>query len=309
MPNLKACAERKVFCPDAPYTLFIEPTNICNLSCVFCPQKKQTRRRGMMDFQLFQKILADAKACGVHKINLFFLGESLLHPDIFSMLAEVRKVGLISRLNTNATLLTPEKSALLLESGLNYLTISFDGVNPESYEKLRVNASFYKTRENIATICRLKKEIGAATEIAVEMIQIADCEKLFPDFAFAMKALGVDRAERKTYRNWAGEFSENRTVSPFLSPYHICSYPWKSMAILWEGTAVPCCVDFDACYPLGHVSEGIMSLWNSEKMQLLRQTLIDREDCGDEVFDCVNKLCAGCDIPFQAEEHCVYANS
>lgn len=318
--NLEAYAARQVTCPDAPYTLFIEPTNACNLHCVFCPQHRQKRSRGMMSLELFRRILADAKDCGVHKINLFFLGESLLHPDIFTMLKEIKAANLISRLNTNATLLTPEKSVRLLESGLDYLTISFDGANQESYEKLRVKASFHATKDNIAHICGLKKEWGEnkenkgtgtekdkdkgmSTEITVEMIQTEDSQNLFPDFAIAMKKLGADYVVQKTYRNWAGEFVDEKQQFR-LNPYHICSYPWRSMAILWEGTAVPCCVDFDAFYPLGHASMGIMSLWNSPQMQSLRRVLIERHEMNDSVFTAVNNLCANCDIPFQGHEHC-----
>ena len=42
-----------------PDRLYIESTNICNLSCIMCPtgRKEQVRKKGYMDFDLFKAIV------------------------------------------------------------------------------------------------------------------------------------------------------------------------------------------------------------------------------------------------------------
>ena len=47
-----------------PSHLAIETTNICNSTCKFCPSIKQTRKKGVMDFDLFKKIIDDASQYG-----------------------------------------------------------------------------------------------------------------------------------------------------------------------------------------------------------------------------------------------------
>ena len=43
-----------------PRGLMIEPSNICNANCVFCPSSDITRSRGFMTFELFKKIIDEA---------------------------------------------------------------------------------------------------------------------------------------------------------------------------------------------------------------------------------------------------------
>ena len=60
MPNLKAYKNSQVECPQAPYTLFVEPTNHCNLKCTFCPQKDQKRSLGFLDMGLYRDLTYEA---------------------------------------------------------------------------------------------------------------------------------------------------------------------------------------------------------------------------------------------------------
>ena len=40
-----------------PDIVQIESTNLCNAKCVFCPRDEMHRRQGVMDFDLFTKIV------------------------------------------------------------------------------------------------------------------------------------------------------------------------------------------------------------------------------------------------------------
>ena len=71
-----------------PDRLYIESTNICNLSCIMCPtgRKEQVRKKGYMDFELFKSIV-DEMAPHVKATTLHIWGEALLHPQIVEMIA------------------------------------------------------------------------------------------------------------------------------------------------------------------------------------------------------------------------------
>jgi radical SAM protein with 4Fe4S-binding SPASM domain len=300
MPNLKAYKEKKLICPEAPHTLFIEPTNCCNLACVFCPNRIQTRTREYMSMPLFRFILNEAKEAGVKKINLFFLGESLLHPQIFKMLGLIRESGIHCRLNTNATLLTRSRAKKLITNPPDELTISFDGATKEIYEKLREKGSYQQTKENIQHLLETRATSSIPFQINIEMIETPETAAHFDSFEAEMKKFHPDTITRKTFRNWLGTIEGQSQPE---TPKYICSYPWKAMAVLVDGTAVPCCVDYDGRFPLGHITEGLMELWNGEEMTHLRKYLIETQEKGlDHECEC-HQLCGQCDIANQDGEH------
>ena len=96
------------------------------------------------------------------------------------------------------------------------------------------------------------------------------------DFKKKMESYGPDEIVTKVYRNWIGYLKAQKNLA-LEDHYNVCSYPWRSMALLWDGTFVPCCVDYDGRYPLGNAKQGIMEVWNGEPMRKLRQYLIDRK--------------------------------
>jgi sulfatase maturation enzyme AslB (radical SAM superfamily) len=86
-----------------PDRLYIESTNICNLSCIMCPtgRKEQVRKKGYIDFELFKSIV-DEMAPWVQATTLHIWGEPLMHPKMFDMIDYCRKKGLRSEISTNA---------------------------------------------------------------------------------------------------------------------------------------------------------------------------------------------------------------
>ena len=76
---------------DFPVYLLIEPVSACNLRCIMCFQIDETftsnnKFMGMIDFELFKKIIDDAVAGGTKAITLASRGEPTLHPKLGEML-------------------------------------------------------------------------------------------------------------------------------------------------------------------------------------------------------------------------------
>ena len=110
-----------------PVRLWVEPTSVCNLRCVMCPNKDLPReQKGFMDFALFQKIIDEAKDF-IFDVHLLHRGESLLHPDFFKMVRYAHDAGIATRFHTNGTLLDEDKARRLIEAGLDQFAFSFDG--------------------------------------------------------------------------------------------------------------------------------------------------------------------------------------
>ena len=131
--------------PYGPIKLHIEPTSACNLRCPMCPQSvladELKKQKPFMDMGLFRRIIDEARP-SVREANLFFRGESLMHPDIYEMIEVCERAGIAAHINTNATLLRDEKIEQLLDAAPSKLTISFDSGEPEQYEVMRAGAQF-----------------------------------------------------------------------------------------------------------------------------------------------------------------------
>ncbi len=86
-------------------------------------------------------------------------------PDLMSMIAEARRRGIVVGFNTNATLLTRDKAAELVDAGLGWLHISVDGATAETYESIRDRAVFHRVTANVAGLIEVMGEKAAVTPL------------------------------------------------------------------------------------------------------------------------------------------------
>jgi radical SAM protein with 4Fe4S-binding SPASM domain len=276
--------------PTLPLRLWIEPTSVCNLRCVMCPNKDlEKAQKGYMDFAIFKKIVDEASRFAFD-VNLHHRGESLLHPDFFRMVAYAHGAGLVTRLHTNGTILDEDKSRRLIEAGLDQVAFSFDGFDAETYERIRVNADFEETVGRIIRFLEIKKELGARKPVT--LIELIDqpglresAEKSRTAFMARFKGLPLDRVFVKEPHNWAGETGEVREKKTY-SP---CTFLWQALVIFWDGEVLPCAQDFFGYYKLGNVGDSsIAEIWNNDKMIVLREKIVRGDIAG-------LKTCGRCD--------------
>jgi len=266
-----------------PVRLWIEPTNLCNLHCAMCLNKDlPSQERGNMDFALFRKIIDEASGFA-YDIYLHHRGESLLHPRIFDMIAYAKEKGLYTRLHTNATLLNREKSKLLLDSGLDFLSFSFDGYDKETYESIRCGANFEKTLANIIEFLKIKqKEKKDSPFVALTLIDFSSRkegdlnEKRRKEFLGYFNSLPLDALRIRKPHNWGGDFNTGQGPAnyEFLSGFVPCTFLWYALAIFWNGWVVPCPQDFFGKLAIGNVKEkSLTQLWNSQNESSLRDKM------------------------------------
>lgn len=64
-------SKNKVSLSNKPLSLFVEPTNICNLTCPSCPTGNNTltRKKGHMSLDLFKNLMDEV---GDYLVQLFF---------------------------------------------------------------------------------------------------------------------------------------------------------------------------------------------------------------------------------------------
>ena len=150
---------KKTVTPTGPFYINVEPTSFCNIRCQLCSYD-YSRKAGYMDAGLYEKIIDEAARLNIHEVAHFLAGEPLLHPELPYMIEYATLSGMESRLHTNAMLLTEEKSRQLLDAGLAFLGVSFDGDEPGTYNDMRRGADFDEVVANLQTFLRLKQERG-----------------------------------------------------------------------------------------------------------------------------------------------------
>lgn len=138
--------------------VYLEPTTLCNLSCRMCIRNSWSEPGGSMTEFTFHAFLDSLRLVQPPPQVIFSgFGEPLMHPSIGAMVTAVKRLGAHGAVVTNGTLLTSERSAELIDCGLDRLWVSLDGAGPESYEEVRPGASLSGILENLSEFNRLRR--------------------------------------------------------------------------------------------------------------------------------------------------------
>ncbi len=271
-------------------SLIIEPTNTCNLRCTFCfVTEGMNRVEGFMDFNLFKKVIDDSP--GLEHLCMHNWGEPLLHKDIFRMFDYAAKAGVRHIvMNTNGTLLTDKMIDRIVDSPLSIIRFSIDG-SPETFQRVR-GVALDKIERNIIKLKEKKEvrrpELSMGVVFTVEEDTHQDVEPYI--------------------NHWENIVDHVRTQAKLIqSPRkEVCPEPfgkdYGKLVVLWDGTVIPCCVDYNASLKLGNAwEERVMDLWHGAEIKRLRE----QHRSGSFPDTCVN--CNECETA-KTEKRFFYAN-
>lgn len=216
--------------------IYIEITNVCNLNCDFCaPHNRENR---FMKIEEFEEILNKISAYTSH-IYLHVKGEPLLHPQFPEFVKLAHSKGFQINLTTNATLL---KNHLDLTKYLRQINISFHATNNEEILKTSknikdciVNYRIWNINENNGALALIKKEFNITEEINFEKS---------PNYTLAPNI----------YLSTASKFKWP-SLKDSTSSNGYCHALKDQIAILVDGTVVPCCLDNNGDINLGNIFE------------------------------------------------------
>ena len=108
--NMKEKSQRRRGEQDGPSEVWIETTNRCNAACPICPHRGMRRRKGVMEYSLYTKIIDDCSTLrSVRRIQMNLTGEPLLDKDIVRRIRYAhQKCDAKTALFTNGALLDRE---------------------------------------------------------------------------------------------------------------------------------------------------------------------------------------------------------
>lgn len=272
-----------------PLKVAIENTNVCNARCITCAMDIMQRKTGFMDMELFRKIVDDCAAEGIQHVSLNFFGEAFIDPKIFDRIEYAKSKGLYVHLQSNASLLTAEKTDRLLTLGLDEFQISIDGATKETFERVRVRLKWEDVVNNTEYFLK-QRQAGGYTKptVCVRMVLIEDNEserdKFFEMWNDKVQPNGSVHVSNPF--NWGGK---KQVVSHHKTVRSPCARLWLQLVVLQNGDVALCCNDYDGEVVVGNMREqSVREVWQGEPLRKIREHHLRRE------FDKVS-ICANCE--------------
>jgi pyruvate-formate lyase-activating enzyme len=258
--------------PLIPKEVQIEITNACNYDCVMCPRRSMKRKVGLMEFDTYTKIIDECVDCGVRSVKPQFSGESLLHPRVVDMVKYAKDKGLFVYFDTNAALLDEELGERIISSGLDWIILSFHGFSEGQYSKIHGANTFQKVVENIRKFSKLRKVLKSKTpkislQVTIMDLNYKSVHKVFELFEGVPDEFRISNCQyhpdTMLYDGRLYKCDTKRTEPCLSLLIHL--------TISWDGKVTFCCVDEDFKLDLGHIDEGLLNIFNSEKANRYRK--------------------------------------
>ena len=235
--------------------VYIEITNRCNLTCDFCHGTK--RPLGTMPPEDFRRI-AEKLRGETSYLYLHVLGEPLLHPQLKELLAISGELGFRVCLVTNGTLLHKRREELLAAKSLHKVSVSL-----HSFEGNGGADDLPAYLQQVWDVCLPLSERGVLCALRLWN------EGTAPRLNGAVEAFLSQRIGRDV-ESLPRDARGNRTLRPNLfleraerfgwpdlnapeSGANFCHGFTRQLAVLWDGTVTPCCLDSEGDIPLGNL--------------------------------------------------------
>ena len=231
--------------------VYVEISNLCNLSCAFCPGTK--RQKHAMTEAEFAQLLPKLRP---YTDFLYFhlMGEPLCHPKLGTFLELAGNAGFKVIITTNGTLLSRQQSLLLQSRALHKVNISLHAFEANDLdipfeEYLRRCFNFGKAAEGKVLIAyRLWNNGGADAKNDEIKTMLA---QYFPH-EWVQERRGIRIGER-VYLEHGDKFDWPDLTAADGGEHVFCYGLRDQLGVLCDGTVVPCCLDHEGDLALGNL--------------------------------------------------------
>lgn len=246
--------------------IHIENTNSCGYKCVMCPRDKHTRQIGFMPVEDVLLILDRIGSFDRH-FHLHGFGEPLLDrklPEKIKLIKKRLPKSTTQIISTLGVTHSEDYFRNLVDSGLDYIIVSFYGFSKESYQNVHGFNGFEKAKQNLQTLSAMK---GKGFEIFVKIpaknvfssLPVADGREPFIQW---LQNLGVKVGEMPYVHNF-GDGRNYNSPSERMCPV-INGQRKNILNITWDLKVIPCCYDFNASIPFGNLrTQSLEEIFNS----------------------------------------------
>lgn len=297
----------KVIPLDTPYTVAVDPCNLCNFKCKFCAmqttEKKQNYVKQQMKLDLFKKIVDDL-ACFPQRLKVLRIngqGEPLLNKNYCEMVQYAKEKNVADWIETitNGSLLEPSINQRLVDSGINRIRISIESLDVAGYKNMaQTTLDFSKFVENIKDLYVRSR---GKTEVYIKIVDAAvplqeQQDKFYSLFGDICDRIFIDRviplwSDFNEINQSFDIASQQGMHGQKIKNIKVCPFPFYSFIINPEGEVTACCADWQRKLVLGNVQkESLQEIWHGKKYHDFLITLLQGKKDNYE-------MCAKCVLP------------
>jgi radical SAM protein with 4Fe4S-binding SPASM domain len=285
-----------------PFQLLLQTHTDCNAECIICPHKDIRKKfpREKIDMELYKKIVLDYT--NDKRPNAFVLSlqcEPFMDNKLFERISFFQKHNIPQMpciISTNGTLLNKEMCHKILNSGIDILQISVNGLNKDDFEKINQGKNYGQLINNINYF--LSQDLSNIG-VHISFVKTAPFEKEINSAVKKWRKSGYDvvvypvsnrGGALKEYSKYALK-RKNLTLMRRIriavkkTLLRCCPFPFFQMAVLANGKAILCCHDWERKTIIGDLTkQTIHEIWNSDKLNEIRLKIISGRY--DEIAAC-----------------------
>lgn len=262
--------------PWIPHDLQFETGTKCNANCKVCVHSKMARK-GSATWTTMINVMYDMAHIVSH-CSPFLMQEPLLEPRLSAILANLKMFNpnITTSIYSNMSIYPKETWKEIIKWGtLDTLCVSFYGYNRKMYRMMQPPLDWARTRRNIKKLIRLRDRLGyRKPEVHMMYLITKDTWKQANKFRSEWMNI-VDLAGFIKYDAWCGELPyddkfETNIWGPSEEERLPCRRLWSTMTVHYDGTLVPCCLDYQDAEPCGNVNGHPSLFWESKRLNEIR---------------------------------------
>ena len=268
--------------------VYVEITNVCNLKCKFCPET--SREKAFMSAENFEYIISK-----IHKYtNLVYLhvkGEPLLHSKLGEILKILEKYDLKANITTNGTLIKEKLEIIKKSTAVRQINFSINSIMQNEGANEQYLQDIFESVEELKDVIISYRlwNLKSIRENDVNSFIIKAIEKYYniQNLKQKLSENNFFELKKKVFINQDIEFTWPDIKLENVIESGRCLALKEQIAILVDGTVVPCCLDNNGDIPLGNIlEESLEDILNSPKSAVIKKNF------ENSIITC--KLCKTC---------------
>ena len=253
--------------------IYIEITNICNLKCKFCPETK--RDKEFMSLEEFEEVIIKIHNY-TNLVCLHVKGEPLLHNQLEGILKILEKYNLRANITTNGTLIKKQIEVLKNSKSVRQINFSIHSITQNEIQNKKYLQDIFESVEQLENIIISYRlwNLQSIEENSVNESIIKEIENYYDikDLKQQLVKNSFFKIKDNIFINQDIEFTWPDINKENIIEKGRCLALKEQVAILVDGTVVPCCLDNNGDIPLGNIfKESMEEILNKEKSVTIKK--------------------------------------
>lgn len=274
--------------PPYPKNMLLEPTTVCNYSCIFCANKKTQLKPLFLDKEFGFSILKQAYELGTREVGLYSRGEPTLSPILDDIISKAKQLGYTYiYIDTNGSC-SQNVLKKIIDAGLNSIKFSLNAGTSKTYEQIHGVDNFEKVVQNIEYVSNYRKHVNKTYKVYISYVVTKEnetekniLEQNIDNF--------VDEILYSNVANQGGVMPENKIL--YTASVHkkkICPVIFNRFNVTADGFLTLCCVDYKNSLIVADLHKtSLAEAWHNAKFVEIRKNHLEDKLERTVCYDCM----------------------